>query len=226
MGGTGGYVKAGAGTQVFSGASANTYSGTTTVSGGTLEVSKTSGVNAIAGNVTVNSGATLLLSSSDNVANTSAVTLSGGTISRGNGVSETFGALTLGGAGGTLDFGAGAVGSLNFGSYTPSALLTVGSFLQGNVLTFSSDLSALIPSLQGGGFSSSLFSFDNGFVSSWDSGSSTFTITAIPEPSTYLAAVGLLSLMLWPSRKRLFKDAKKILGLRAPMRDRLAAKRI
>jgi len=35
----------------------------------------------------------------------------------------------------------------------------------------------------------------------------------------------LLSLMLWPSRKRLLKDAKKILGLRAPMRDRLAAKR-
>ncbi len=52
-----------------------------------------------------------------------------------------------------------------------------------------------------------------------------FTITAIPEPSTYLAAAGLLSLMLWPSRKRLLKDAKKILGLRAPMRDRLAAKR-
>jgi autotransporter-associated beta strand protein len=223
--GLGSVSKTGLGTVAFSGASANTYTGTTTVSEGTLELSKTSGVNAIAGNVTVNSGATLLLSSSDNVANTSAVTLSGGTISRGNGVSETFGALTLGGAGGTLDFGAGAVGSLNFGSYTPSALLTVGSFLEGNVLTFSSDLSALIPSLQGGGFSSSLFSFDNGFVSSWDSGSSTFTITAIPEPSTYLAAAGLLSLMLWPSRKRLLKDAKKILGLRAPMRDRLAAKR-
>ena len=223
--GLGSVSKTGLGTVAFSGASANTYTGTTTVSEGTLELSKTSGVNAIAGNVTVNSGATLLLSSSDNVANTSAVTLSGGTISRGNGVSETFGALTLGGAGGTLDFGAGAVGSLNFGSYTPSALLTVGSFLEGNVLTFSSDLSALIPSLQGGGFSSSLFSFDNGFVSSWDSGTSTFTITAIPEPSTYLAAAGLLSLMLWPSRKRLLKDAKKILGLRAPMRDRLAAKR-
>jgi fibronectin-binding autotransporter adhesin len=223
--GLGSVSKTGLGTVAFSGASANTYTGTTTVSEGTLELSKTSGVNAIAGNVTVNSGATLLLSSSDNVANTSAVTLSGGTITRGSGVSETFGTLALGGAGGTLDFGAGAVGSLNFGSYTPSALLTVGSFLEGNVLTFSSDLSALIPSLQGGGFSSSLFSFDNGFVSSWDSGTSTFTITAIPEPSTYLAAAGLLSLMLWPSRKRLLKDAKKILGLRAPMRDRLAARR-
>jgi hypothetical protein len=54
---------------------------------------------------------------------------------------------------------------------------------------------------------------------------STFTITAIPEPSTYLAAAGLLGLMLWPSRKRIIKDAKKILGLRAPMRDRLAARK-
>jgi hypothetical protein len=35
-------------------------------------------------------------------------------------------------------------------------------------------------------------------------------------------AAGLLSLMLWPSRKRLLKDAKKILGLTPPMRDRLA----
>jgi hypothetical protein len=35
----------------------------------------------------------------------------------------------------------------------------------------------------------------------------------------------LLGLMLWPSRKRLLKDAKKILGLTPPMRDRLAAKR-
>jgi hypothetical protein len=32
---------------------------------------------------------------------------------------------------------------------------------------------------------------------------STFTITAIPEPSTYVAAIGLLALMLWPLRHRL-----------------------
>ncbi len=31
----------------------------------------------------------------------------------------------------------------------------------------------------------------------------TFTITAIPEPSTYVAAIGLLALMLWPLRRRL-----------------------
>jgi hypothetical protein len=34
----------------------------------------------------------------------------------------------------------------------------------------------------------------------------------------------LLALMLWPLRHRLIKDAKSILGLRAPLRDRLASK--
>jgi hypothetical protein len=37
--------------------------------------------------------------------------------------------------------------------------------------------------------------------SSWNG--STFTIAAIPEPSTYVAAIGLLALMLWPLRRRL-----------------------
>jgi hypothetical protein len=32
---------------------------------------------------------------------------------------------------------------------------------------------------------------------------STSTITAIPEPSTYVAAIGLLALMLWSLRRRL-----------------------
>jgi autotransporter-associated beta strand protein len=213
--GLGTVTKTGAGTVTLSGASANTFSGMTTVSAGTLQLSKSTDVAAIAGNITVNTGATLLLSSSGNVANTSAVTLSGGTILRDGGVSEVFGALTLGVTGGTLDFGTGATGTLGFGEYAPSALLTINNFFQGNTLTFGSDLSGSINN-------ASLFSFDNGFTSSWSSGTSTFTITAIPEPSTYLAAAGLLGLMLWPSRKRLIKDAKKILGFTPPMRDRLA----
>jgi hypothetical protein len=61
----------------------------------------------------------------------------------------------------------------------------------------------------------------------WNSGGPTvsdcaFTITATPQPSTYLGAAGLLGLMLWPSRKRLVRDAKEILGFTPPMRDRLA----
>jgi hypothetical protein len=80
---------------------------------------------------------------------------------------------------------------------------------------------ALLPT--GGDLSNANFSFSNGFTTGTEGGY--FTITAIPEPSTYLAAAGLLSLMLWPSRKRIIRDTKKILGFTPPMRDRLARSR-
>jgi autotransporter-associated beta strand protein len=208
-------TKTGSSTLTLSGTSANTYLGRTTVSGGVLELNKTAGVNNIAGAVTVNSTATLLLSANNQVADASTITLSGGTIQRASGVSETFGALDLT-APSFLNFGTGDTGTLSFGTYTPSALLTINSFLPGNTLTFGSDLTSSINN-------TTYFSFSGNFTSSWSAGTSTFTITAIPEPSTYVAAIALLGLMLWPSRRRLLKDAKSILGLRAPARDRLQA---
>jgi hypothetical protein len=72
----------------------------------------------------------------------------------------------------------------------------VNNFFQGNVLTFGTDLSGSISNTNS-------FKFDNAFTSSWSQGTSTFTITAIPEPSTQIATVGLLSLLLWPLRRRL-----------------------
>jgi autotransporter-associated beta strand protein len=214
-------TKTGAGTVTLSGASANTFSGMTTVSAGTLELNKTAGTDALAGNVTVNSGAILLVSASNQVNNSANVSLSGGTITRGSGVSEVFGNLNLTDAS-FLDFGTGTTGTLSFGTYTSSALLTVQNFLPGNKLQFASGFNAaLLPT--GGDLSNANFSFSNGFTTGTEGGY--FTITAIPEPSTYLAAAGLLSLMLWPSRKRIIRDTKKILGFTPPMRDRLAAKR-
>ncbi len=217
IGGGNGLVKAGDGTLTLSGGSANTYTGATTVSAGVLELNKSTG-NAIAGNLTVNSGATLLLSGSNQVASSGGqtVTLSGGTIQRSTGVSEVFGNLNLT-TGSFLDFGTGTTGTMSFGTYTPSSLLTVNNFFEGNTLTFGSDLTSTI--------NGALFSFDNAFTSSWNSGTSTFTITAIPEPSTYLAAAGLLALFLWPVRRRLIKNAKSILGLRPTGRDRIEAYR-
>jgi len=202
-------TKTGTGTLTLSGATATAYSGMTTVSEGVLQLNKTPGVNAIAGNVTIASGATLLLSASDNVANTSVVTLSGGTIIRGAGASEVFGSLNLTAAS-SLDFGTGATGSMTFGTYeentTPSALLTLQNFLPGNSFTFSNALFAADGSNIG-----SYFSFGTGYINSSiiDNGGGTFTITAIPEPSTYAAAAGLLALLLASARCRRAKTGAR-----------------
>jgi hypothetical protein len=95
-----------------------------------------------------------------------------------------------------LNFGTGTAGNLTFGTYTPSSLLTVNSFGLGDKLVFRSHLTSTINN-------TNLFQFSGGIASAWNDGNSTFTITAIPEPSTYLAAIGLLALMLWPLRHRL-----------------------
>jgi len=227
LSGSGGITKEGTGSLVVT--ASNSFTGATVVNAGTLNLNSSTG-SALGGSTNVTVAATLLISQSNQINDSASVTLSGGTISRASGVSETFGALSLTAAS-FLDFGSGTEGNLAFGTYTPSSLLTLNNFFGGNVLSFNSDLTGSIAVgtydttsyLSGDGLFQ-INSISGGFTTSYNG--STFTITAIPEPSTYLAAAGLLGLMLWPSRKRIIRDAKKILGLRAPMRDRLAAKRI
>ncbi len=189
-----GLIKDGTGTLTLSGS--NSYTGTTTVTGGTLALSRTGGA-AMTGttNVIVSSSAILLISQSNQLNDAASMTLSGGTIQRASGVSEVFGNLTLSSAS-FLDFGTGTAGTITFGTYTPSSLLTVQNFLPGNVLKFGSDLTSTISD-------TNKFQFSGGFTSSWSSGSSTFTITAVPEASTMAAAAVLLFLCGCPFIRRL-----------------------
>jgi autotransporter-associated beta strand protein len=102
--GTVSFTKTGDNTTTFNGSTANTYTGTTTVSGGTssfLDLGKTTG-NAISGNITVGVGAVagaVRLQASDQIADTSIISLDGNaTNQRGvlrlNGFNETIGGLS------------------------------------------------------------------------------------------------------------------------------------
>ena len=198
--GTGALTKSGNGTLTLSGA--NTFTNATIVGAGTLQLANASGsALGSTASVSVATNATLLISQAqaNQVNNSAAVSLSGGTIRTASGVSEVFGNLSVTGSG-FLDFGTTSYANANtisFGTYnyTPSALLTINNFNYGSTMTFKSEL--LSTDLAS-------FTFTNGGIASsiWDSGTSTFTITAIPEPSTYAAAAGLLGLLVLSMLRR------------------------
>lgn len=97
--GSGDLAKSG-GRLIFSGAMANTYTGTITLSGtASLLLQKTAGVNAVTGdiNATAN-GANIELGASNQIADTSTVTLSSGAKFQLNGFNETVAAVKANGA--------------------------------------------------------------------------------------------------------------------------------
>eukprot|EP01036_Dinobryon_divergens_P036392 gene36393-47375_t len=102
LGETGGarnLTKAGTATLTLSGSSANTYTGTTTVNAGTLQLGKSSG-NAISGPLVIGDGTgtdTVRLLASNQIADTSAVTLNSSGVLDLNNFNESVAALTLAG---------------------------------------------------------------------------------------------------------------------------------
>ncbi|OYX00851.1 MAG: hypothetical protein B7Z14_07845 [Bosea sp. 32-68-6] len=74
------FTKVGAAQQTLAGTTANTYTGVTTVLGGTLRLNKTAGVNAIAGSLSIGDGtaaAVVLLAAANQIADTTIATLAG-----------------------------------------------------------------------------------------------------------------------------------------------------
>jgi fibronectin-binding autotransporter adhesin len=117
MAGEHSFVKAGANTLTFGGSGSNTYTGTTRVAGGTLLLSKTDGATAIAGNALV-TGGTLSLGEANQIADTSVITASGGSINF-QAKNETVAGLALTGG---AQFSTG-----NTGGNNPTSIVNLGT---------------------------------------------------------------------------------------------------
>ena len=154
------------------------------------------GENTYTGATTVSAG-TLAISASDRIANASNLVLAGGTFDLG-GFTETLGTLQLTASSG-LNLGSG--GTVIFGdssgvSWTNGTSLSVtGTFVTGSSLQFGNSKSGLTDTQLGliniAGFHN--FSLNNsGFLMA----------SAIPEPSTYAALVGLGILGFAATRRR------------------------
>ena len=101
LAGTAGANKTTSGTVTFTGSNANTYTGLTTVSAGTLSLNKSAAVDALAADVLVNGTGTLTLNSANQIKDTANVEVAtGGTFGIGgnnetvNGVKLTGGTIT------------------------------------------------------------------------------------------------------------------------------------
>ncbi len=141
IGGTGILTKTGAGITTLSGAAANTFTGTTTVSGGNLVLAKTSGVDAIGGNLVIETGGTVSYSATagqfaDHIPNTATITINGGTF--GSGVGATLAAPTTGvmDTVGNVTVNSGTFLSGRGPGATPAPFVVLGDFkvLGGNAL--------------------------------------------------------------------------------------------
>ena len=198
---TGGITKQGTGRVTLSGS--NGFTGTTTVSAGTLELAK-SGGQAIGAtsSVTITTGGTLLLSQSNQINDAATITLNGGTFNTG-GLSETVGTLTLS-SNSTLDL-AGA-SSLNFAAssgQTWSGTLSIWNWTSGTDHVYFGTSGT---GLTGGQLNQVSFFSDSGtsFIGTAGFVSGSFgEITAVPEPGTIAAGLVIVGFIAWRERKRL-----------------------
>ena len=127
----GGLIKAGNGQLNLTGASANTYTGLTTVSAGTLGLGKSTGINAFGGDLTINGGSVLYIGTNDNqIPDSAKVTISSGSLAFGP-RSETIGSsgtsgLALSGTG-AITFASGTISVANSATMTGGTITMTSS---------------------------------------------------------------------------------------------------
>jgi len=126
--GTGsGFTKAGTG--IFTLTGNNTYTGSTTVSAGTLSLNRTGGAIADASSVTVASGATILLYQDETLASLAGagnINLSTFTLTAGGGNTSTTFSGVLSGSGNLIKTGTGTLTLSGSNSYTGTTAVTAG----------------------------------------------------------------------------------------------------
>ena len=193
----------------FNDSSANTYTGTTTVQRGTLSLQKDTGVTAIAGDLVIDAGAIVDLSGSNQIADTSAVTVNGsfGLYNASETIGSLTGSGTIFGENTTLGVGSGnfsgliqeTSGSLNLVKSTAGTLTlsgansyTGGTEVNGGILNVGADNNL--------GNSSGSLAFDGGTLQTTGSFSTSRGTTLNPgggsfltDASTTLTHTGVIS---------------------------------
>ena len=119
--GTAGWTKEGAGLLLLSGAAANTNSGPVTVNAGVLNLSKTAGLDAVVGDLTLNAG-TINYLADNQLPDTSHVTVNGGTLNFMNGGTSAFNETIA-----SLNVTGGAVRTVSGTIPTPTTINILGT---------------------------------------------------------------------------------------------------
>ncbi|MEN3943582.1 autotransporter-associated beta strand repeat-containing protein [Prosthecobacter sp. SYSU 5D2] len=159
LAGVAGMTKTGDGVLTLSGGAANTLTGLTYISGGTLTTAKSSGVTAIAGDVEVATGGTYIWGANNQLADTASITVSGGAITFSS-RTETFANYTQTAGGqlgsntaivtitGTLAMSGGTPLTLNSrGRWAANAVDLTGFTSTGNAILFGGDGADVVTSL-------------------------------------------------------------------------------
>lgn len=200
------FTKSGEGTLQVTGSGTNNYSGTTTISEGTMVLAKNSGVQAIgSGDIFLQDGGTLLLENSNQIANSTALELAGGTFSTGTGWSESLGPLTLT-SDSTISLGSAAhllqFASANLVSWVPGASLTIFGWegAAESSGTAGQIRFASIPSFTQAQLNN--ISFSGYGVGAMLVGDELVPV-AVPEAQSLIAAVLLIAFVFWRDRARI-----------------------